>query len=155
MMELSAPQGGIIMSELRSPPKDVTRNYVNSKTGNYLLSAELARRQRQSHSSTPVVSVSLNPGAAKTNLFRHTPWLNYLAWPLLYPARIAALTQLYAGLSGDIGAGQSGCYVVPWGRVATFLRKDLVDAVKEEEEGGTGRAREFWAFCEEMTKGYC
>jgi NAD(P)-dependent dehydrogenase (short-subunit alcohol dehydrogenase family) len=128
MMELSAPRG-ILMSELRNPPKDVTRNYVNSKTGNYLLSAELARRQRQKGQQS-VVSVALNPGAARTDLFRHHPWMNYAAWPLLYPARMAALTQLYAGLSGDIGVEQSGCYVMPWGWVATLQRKDLVDAVK-------------------------
>jgi NAD(P)-dependent dehydrogenase (short-subunit alcohol dehydrogenase family) len=33
MMELSAPQGGILMSEMRSPPKDVTRNNVKGCVG--------------------------------------------------------------------------------------------------------------------------
>jgi hypothetical protein len=149
MIELSAPAGAVILSEFDDPPKDPTRNYVNSKTGNFLLAGELARRQAARATSTPVVSVSLNPGAASTNLFRHTPSLKYLAWPLMHSAQRAALTQLYAGLSGEITLERNGCYVVPWGRVAPSVRKDLEEAVKPKGEGGgTGRAGEFWAVCE-------
>ncbi|KAK4040595.1 hypothetical protein C8A01DRAFT_15561 [Parachaetomium inaequale] len=162
MMELTAPPEVLVMSELRAPPKDTTRNYVNSKTGNYLLAVELARQQQQKQTqaaslgsnAAPVLSVSTNPGAASTNLFRHTRLMGYLAWPLLQPARLAALTQLYAGLSGDVAVEGNGCYVVPWGRVAKFMRQDLRDAAKLEEDRGSGRAREFWEFCEEMTGGY-
>ncbi|KAK4123141.1 hypothetical protein N657DRAFT_656446 [Parathielavia appendiculata] len=145
MMELSAPGGAIVMSEPRHPPKDdATQNYVNSKTGNYLLSAELARQQRQSHLAAPVLSFTSNPGAATTRLFRHKSWLNYLAGPLLYDARLAALKQLYADLSADIGVEQSGCFV------------DLLEAAKMEKNCGKGKkVREIWEFCEEMTKGYC
>ncbi|KAL2024733.1 hypothetical protein VTK56DRAFT_6934 [Thermocarpiscus australiensis] len=155
MMELSAPPEGIILSELDDPPKDTTRTYVNSKTGNFLLSAELARRQAERPSpGAPVVSVSLNPGAASTNLFRHTPSLKYLAWPLLHSPKKAALTQLYAGLSGDITLEKNGCYVVPWGRIAPQVRPNLADAAKPKVEGGTGRAVEFWEFCAGKVAGY-
>ncbi|GAB1315311.1 hypothetical protein MFIFM68171_05521 [Madurella fahalii] len=154
IIELSAPRGGIIMSEIHSPPQDTTRNYINSKTGNLLLAAELARQQRESISThhIPVVSVAVNPGAACTNLFRHTPYLRYLAWPLFHPVKLAATTQLYAGLSDDITIEKSGCYIVPWGRAATHLREDLVDALKPiGQTGGTGRAKEFWEFCQRAT----
>lgn len=155
IMELSAPAGAIVLAELDDPPKDATRNYVNSKTGNFLLSAELARRQAARACPNPVVSVCLNPGAAATNLFRHTPALRYLAWPLMYGAERAALTQLYAGLSGEITLERNGCYVVPWGRVAGSVRRDLVDAARPGgEDGGTGRAGEFWAVCEGMVAEY-
>ncbi|KXX78573.1 Short-chain dehydrogenase TIC 32, chloroplastic [Madurella mycetomatis] len=154
MMELSAPPEAIVLSELDNPPKDTTRTYVNSKTGNFLLAAELARRQSARSSPTPVVSVSLNPGAASTNLFRHTPSLKYLAWPLMHSPKLAALTQLYAGLSGDITLERNGCYVVPWGRIAPHVRKDLVDAAKPKEDGGLGRAAEFWDFCAGKAAGY-
>jgi hypothetical protein len=154
MVELAAPPEVLVMSEMRSPPKDTTRNHVNSKLGNYLLAVELARQQQGKGTTSHVISIATNSGAASTNLFRHTPWMEYLAWPLLYPARLAALTQLYAGLSGDVTAAGNGCYVVPWGRVATFMRQDLRDAAKLEEDGGSGRAREFWEFCEEMTGRY-
>ncbi|KAH6855626.1 hypothetical protein B0I37DRAFT_442433 [Chaetomium sp. MPI-CAGE-AT-0009] len=143
MIELAAPRGTVLpLSELRTPPADPTRCYVNSKTGNYLLAAELARQQQKGRTQ-PVLSVATNPGAASTALFRHTPWLGYLARPLLlYPARLAALTQLC-------------CYVVPWGRVATAVRQDLVDAGRlEGDRGGSGTAREFWEFCDGVTGEY-
>ncbi|KAH6632794.1 hypothetical protein F5144DRAFT_263258 [Chaetomium tenue] len=187
MIELAAPRGTVLPTpELRTPPADATRCYTNSKTGNYLLAAELARQQQQRAASTtttttgstagaavpvPVLSIATNPGAASTALFRHTPWTGYLAWPLLHAARLAALTQLYAGLAGEVAeaavatagevAGEGGrptkgfCYVVPWGRVATVVRQDLVDAGRLVGDGsGSGKAREFWEFCEEVTGEY-
>lgn len=140
----------MIMSELRQPPKDKTQNYVNSKTGNFFLAAELTRRQ----GSNGIVSVALNPGAASTNLFRHTPWINYLAWPLLHKAKLAAYTELFAGLSQDVSVEDGVCYIIPWGRIAKSLREDLIEATKLEGEGGSGRAKEFWEFCEEKTYDY-
>ena len=137
------------MSELSNPPKDKTRNYVTSKTGNLFLAAELARRSKDSG----IISIAQNPGAANTELFRHVPWMKILAWPLLYKSSLAANTELFAGLAPEVKEG-SGGYVVPWGRMAKGLRKDLLDAMKVEEEGGTGRAKEFWGFCEEVTRRY-
>ncbi|PVH96690.1 short-chain dehydrogenase [Periconia macrospinosa] len=151
IVELSAPKGGLVMSELSTPPRDRTRNYINSKTGNLLLAAELARRFGQSHG---IISVAVNPGAANTDLFRHTPWMPYVAWPLLYTAEKASNSQFYAGLSSDITAENNGCYIIPWGRISQSMRKDLVDATKQIGDGGTGRAEGFWEFCEEHTKAY-
>ncbi|KAI0548662.1 hypothetical protein F4679DRAFT_549670 [Xylaria curta] len=148
-VELSAPKGGLIISELRSPPADATRLYVTSKTGNMFLAKELARRY------DAIASISTNPGAASTNLFRHTPAVAYLAWPLLHKPAMAALTQLFAGLSQDIGEDDlKGGYVIPWGRVSRHLRDDLLEAMKLPEQGGSGRASEFWDFCVESTSKY-
>ncbi|KAI5866413.1 NAD(P)-binding protein [Durotheca rogersii] len=149
MVELSAPPQGLRMAEVRAPPRDRARAYVNSKTGNLFLAAELARRAAGS-----VVSVSLNPGAAATNLFRHTPWLRYLAYPLLHAPALAAHTQLYAGLSPDVTTAANGGYVVPWGRIHDALRPDLREAMRPVADGGTGRAAEFWDFCAEKTRDY-
>lgn len=158
VVELSAPPQGIVMSEVRSPPqRDGTRGYVNSKTGNLFLATELARRRGGvGGAGAAVLSVALNPGAASTNLLRHTPWAAYLAWPLLHEAKLAAYTELYAGLSGDITLERNGCYVVPWGRVLDWklMRADLVEATKLEGDGGSGRAKEFWELCEEKTRDY-
>ncbi|KAJ4409224.1 hypothetical protein N0V82_009497 [Gnomoniopsis sp. IMI 355080] len=149
MIELAAPPQGIVMAELDNPPKDRTQNYNTSKTGNLFLATEFARRFTQ---STGVISVALNPGAAATDLFRHTPWMRYVAWPLLHTPKLAAYTQLYCGLSDDITVEETGCYVIPWGRIHRQLRKDLVEASKTEEDGGSGRAKEFWEFCDERTR---
>ncbi|KAK5633630.1 hypothetical protein RRF57_009344 [Xylaria bambusicola] len=144
-VELTAPKGGIIMSELQHPPADATRLYNTSKAGNMFLASELARRHG-------IASVSTNPGAASTNLFRHTPSVKYLAWPLLHKPAMAALTQLFAGVAKEIGEEDlKGGYIIPWGRVSTNLRDDLHAAMKLPEEGGSGRASEFWDFCEEAT----
>ncbi|KAF3893376.1 Peptidase M16 inactive domain family protein [Trichophyton interdigitale] len=151
IVELSAPQGGIIMSELATPPKDQTRTYVTSKAGNMFLASELARRVGPSHN---IISVSLNPGAANTNLLRHSPWMKFLAMPLLYKPKLAAITELFAGLSSDVNLEENGCYIIPWGRISRSVRQDLVDASKSTEDGGTGRSQEFWEFCERKTTDY-
>ncbi|KAI1261857.1 short-chain dehydrogenase [Xylariaceae sp. FL1019] len=150
-VELSAPKGGFDMSDIVSPPPDATKRYINSKTGNIFLAAEFSRRYL---ASAGIISVATNPGAALTNLFRHTPSVRYLAWPLLYKADMAAQTQLFAGLSDEIPLEQGVCYIVPWGRVSMHLREDLVQATKLSNQGGSGRAKEFWDFCEEKTSEY-
>lgn len=151
IVELSAPPHGIVANELHDPPKDKTRNYVNSKTGNMFLASELARRHGPSDA---ILSVAQNPGAVSSNLFRHTPWLTYLAWPLLYKPELGANTALYAGLSKDITLEENGCYVIPWGRISQSVRQDLLDAMKLEDDGGSGTAKLFWDFCDEKTRDY-
>ncbi|KAI8624309.1 hypothetical protein F5Y19DRAFT_455272 [Xylariaceae sp. FL1651] len=146
--QLSAPKGGLIMSELHNPPADATRLYVNSKTGNLFLASELSRRYG-------IASVSTNPGAASTNLFRHTPGVKYFDWPLLHKPAMAALTQWFAGVSQDISDKDlKGDYIIPWGMVSKHLRDDLLEAMKLQEEGGSGRASEFWNYCDEATSKY-
>jgi NAD(P)-dependent dehydrogenase (short-subunit alcohol dehydrogenase family) len=155
-IELQAAHHGFTMDEIRHPPLATSQNYANSKTANLFMAAELARRYGEpSDEGGPVVSVAVNPGNAKTNLSRHTPWLFWFASPLLYKAELAAVTELYAGLSDDIAPERhNGCYVVPWGRIHTGLRTDLVEATKTVEDGGVGRAKEFWEYCEEVTEDY-
>lgn len=153
MTELSAPTGGIIMSEITDPPQDKTRNYTNSKTGNMFLAAELAHRAGAA-AGGKIVSVSHNPGSCNSSLFRHTPVLRFLARPVLHKPELGALTSLYCGLSSDITLENNGCHVVPWGKIGGELREDLKEALKTKEDGGSGRAKEFWEFCEEKTQQY-
>ncbi|KAG8701246.1 hypothetical protein FRC09_005481 [Ceratobasidium sp. 395] len=73
---------------------------VDDVQGNVLFSNELARL----YQDQGVVSISLHPGAIKTDLHRHTmPWIplwikESLMDILLYSASQGALTQLYAGV---------------------------------------------------------
>jgi NAD(P)-dependent dehydrogenase (short-subunit alcohol dehydrogenase family) len=150
--ELSSPPEGLIKSELATPPNDNVRNYTNSKVGNMFLSSEFTRRHENKDQG--IVSVALNPGAANTNLLRNAKWMWFFSYPLLYSPKLAAYTELYAGLSRDISLESNGCYVVPWGRVHDGLKKDLVKAMRTVEDGGTGRAKEFWEFYEEKVKEY-
>ncbi|KAI1407944.1 NAD(P)-binding protein [Hypoxylon sp. FL1857] len=149
----SPPPGGLNMAEVRTPPRHRGQNYINSKIGNCLLASELARRVGPSQG---IVSIVQNPGGAVTDLFRNVLWMKYLAWPLLNPPRKTAYTELYAGLSKDITMQKNGCYIYPWGRIAQDkeLNKDLVVSMKSEQEGGNGKARGSWEFCEDKTRDY-
>lgn len=158
VVDTSAPHAGIAISELTHPPSNQQRNYTNSKTGNWFLARALADQV----GSSGILSVTQNPGNLKTDLLRHSPWiLGFVAAPLLYPARMGAYTELWAGLSEELGIEDGGKYVVPWGRVHPSPRADLVDAMESREEGEEGRegegkgvAREFVEFCERVTRDY-
>ncbi|KAI1630769.1 NAD(P)-binding protein [Biscogniauxia mediterranea] len=124
---------------------------ASQMTGNLFIASEYARKAGSTHN---IVSVAHNPGAAPTNLFCHTPLLRYLASPLLHKAQLAALTSLFAGFSRGTTMQNTGCYVLPWGRLSDNLIEDLRNAMRLSEEGGTSRASEFWQFCEEETRDY-
>ena len=103
-----------------------------------------------------IVSVALHPGALKSDLNCHTPaWLLFLAGWILKEPIYGEYTEVFAGMSLEIDASRSGCYVIPWSRFYVGLRKDLVAAAQiGEEEGGTGVAGKFWEWCEEQVKDY-
>lgn len=151
VMEFSAPPEGIVMSDLTKPPGDPVAEYTTSKIGNYFLATELAHRKGNSG----ILSVSQNPGAANTNLLRNARWMKMFSRPLLHSPLLAAHTVMFAGYSPDLTLdNHESSYVIPWGRVHPGLAENLQRAAKREEDGGTGRAKEFWEFCEERTKDY-
>ena len=154
VVDFSAPKDGITMRELDNPPKDQSKNYTNSKTGNFLLAEEFHRRVGRDKG---ILSITVNPGGLKTDILRHTSWLFRLCVsPLLHESVMGAYTVLWAGLSADLDvAGDGGTgWVVPWGRRHEGLRKDLVECTKGVEDGGSGngKARMFWEWCEGRCK---
>jgi NAD(P)-dependent dehydrogenase (short-subunit alcohol dehydrogenase family) len=144
-VDLAAPAEGITMSELDNPPSDQAKNYVNSKTGNWYLASEFGERVK----GYGILSLTQNPGNLNSNLMREHTWMKFFVRPLLYPPRMGAYTELWAGLAPELGIENSGAYVVPWGRLHPAPRQDLVKSVTSVDDGGTGRAAEFWAWCEE------
>lgn len=150
VVDLSAPQGGIVASELTAPPPNQQRNYLNSKTGNWFLADALARQV----GSKGILSVTQNPGNLSTGLLRHAPWLlGFVSYPLLYEAKMGAYTALWAGLSEELVEEHGSSYIVPWGRLHPRPRQDLLK-IMEESRDGTGAAAAFLEFCEERTKDY-
>ena len=150
-MELSAPKGGMLIADLTSPPQDQTKNYVASKTGNWFLASELARKV----GPQGIFNVVQNPGNLKTNLIRHAPvWMRLAASPLLHNAKQGAYTELWAGLSPELTMDTNEGYVIPWGRVHRSPRQDLLDTLMREEEGGTGEAGKFREWCQQQTAKY-
>lgn len=147
-VDVTAPKCGINISELKTPSSDQQTNYVTSKTGNWFLASALAAQV----GPKGILSVTQNPGNLKTALLRHAPWiLGFVTTPLLHSAKMGAYTELWAGLSADLGIEEGGKYVVPWGRLHPKPRPDLLAALKTQEDGGTGVAAQFLEYCEKQT----
>ncbi|KAI0412979.1 hypothetical protein F5X98DRAFT_353387 [Xylaria grammica] len=123
--------------------------YAISKAGNYLQGSEFARR----HKADGIVSVSLNPGNLDSELWRNQPYLigKLLKWTILHAPINGAYTELFAGLSPDVTMEKSGGWIVPFGRFM-HPRKDLKEATKTKEEGGSGIAQEFWEWNEQQVR---
>ena len=149
VVDTSAPSSGLNMPELTHLPSDQQRNYLNSKTGNWLLANALAAEV----GTNGILSLTQNPGNLKTPLLRHAPWiLGFMTSPLLYPAKMGAYTELWAGLAEELEIKDGGGYVVPWGRLHPSPRQDVLAAMKSKDEGGTGVAGDFVTFCEDRTR---
>ncbi|KAF2850285.1 NAD(P)-binding protein [Plenodomus tracheiphilus IPT5] len=142
---LFSPTGGVDMQNLNyKNDKSKEHKYAVSKGGNILHALEFGRRYKDQG----VVSVSLNPGNLSSDLGRHLPSLQaYIVSWLTYPCVNGAYTEFFAGLAPDVAALKQDEWVIPFGRI-TKLRKDLADAGRSEEEGGSGRAKEFWEWSE-------
>ena len=148
VVDTTAPKGGAKKSDLTKPPPDQQKNYATSKTGNWFLASALAAQV----GSKGILSVTQNPGNLKTSLLRHTAWiLGFVTAPLPYSARMGAYTELWAGLSEDLGIGDGGKYVLPWGRLHPSPRPDLLAALKTAEDEGTDVAALFVEYCEKQT----
>ena len=150
--ELFSPKDGVPMDNLDYHTEvHPGVKYNITKAGNIYQGSELARRTK----GEGIISVALNPGANKSEATRHYPvWMRWLASWFMYEPVYGAYTELFAGLSPGVTASENGAYIIPWGRLATTLREDLVLAQKSEDEGGTGVAASFWDWCEEQVKEY-
>ena len=153
MAESQAPKGGVDFEELaKGGSGDKNRNYGASKAGNWLLAVEGARR----YGATGIINVVQNPGNLQSNVWRHIPKLMLMMLtPLLHKSKLGAYTELYAGLSPDVTVEENGSYILPWGRLQKANpRKDIITAMKREEEGESAIAQKFRDWCDEQTKQY-
>ncbi|XMA18532.1 hypothetical protein WAI453_011323 [Rhynchosporium graminicola] len=113
------------------------------KAGNIYQGTEYSRR----YSQDGILSVSVDPGFLKTDLYHNLPrWQAPFMNLLLHDPIYGAYTELYAGLSTDIEMSSNGNFVEPWGKL-TPARKDTVLGSKSREEGGSGIATDFWEWC--------
>jgi len=124
--------------------------YGLSKVGNWAHGVEFARR----HKDDGIISIPLNPGNLSSDLYRqHSFFFKLLIKMIVYEPVYGAYTELFAGLSPEVKIEKTGDWVIPWGRFYP-IRKDLLNAVKSEKEGGTGGAYKFWEWTEEQVKAY-
>ena len=148
--DVGAPKHGLgakELQELLSRDTSPQRNYQHSKVGNWFLADALAKEV----GSDGVLSVVVNPGNLKSGLTRHLPKLVPVVFgPLLYHTKFGAYTELWAGLSSDLKITDGGKYIIPWGRLHSKPREDILEAMKTKEEGGTGDAATFVHYCDDQ-----
>ncbi|KAK9466098.1 hypothetical protein V1512DRAFT_34139 [Lipomyces arxii] len=132
--------------------------YGQSKAAAVILAHEYAKRAKEEAligedgaKKPAVVSVSANPGNLKTNLQRHqNVVLRTLSNAiLLYPQRLGGYTELFAGLSPQIGEEDfNGQFVIPFGRKGKMCRS-IETGLKEADTG-----KKLWDMLEEEVKPY-
>ncbi|OCL12084.1 NAD(P)-binding protein [Glonium stellatum] len=150
--DLSAPKGGVDIDEDGMPKvhKSPELNYGQSKSGNVMFAVEAARR----YGKDGIISTAWNPGHLKSELSRTAGLSQTIFIKLLAnPPKLGGYTELYASWSPDITLENNGAYVIPWGRIGQY-NSALTKAIKPEAEGGEGRARKFWDWCERETENY-
>ena len=150
-VDMMAPEGGVTIKQVTSPDNKRHEHYSASKAGNWFVASEYHHRFHD----TGIVSLTQNPGNLQTNVWRTVPSMIYWpTYPLLGRAVDGACTNLWAGLSEEITLEDGGRYVIPFGRWHPCPRKDILLSLKESKDGGTGRAAEFWDWCEEQVEPY-
>ncbi|CAE7015500.1 hypothetical protein PTNB73_01279 [Pyrenophora teres f. teres] len=139
--QLKAPKYGVGMDNLDYSKRfqdDHFVKYAVSKAGNILQAVEFQRR----YGAEGVLSVALNPGNLKTDIFIALPkWKRLILQLVMHPVVLGAYTELYGALSPDVVGIQSNEWVIPWGRM-TQLREDYYS------EEGMANAKAFWEWCE-------
>ncbi|KAI1655510.1 NAD(P)-binding protein [Daldinia decipiens] len=158
LVDVMSPRGGIRKEYLQDPfsIKNEMELYATSKTANWFLASEFSRRQSEAGAfGTGVVHMAANPGNYITGIWRHVPSLiEYLVRPILRYPVYGAYTYLWAAFSDSVTTEDAvtGRYVICDGRWHPGQREDLLLALRGEEEGGSGRAREYFEWCEERVK---
>lgn len=150
---MSGPPGGLSVADLAAGKhgKTIEANYSASKAGNWLLTSEFDKRIRKDG----IVSVTQTPGTLKTRGWDSAPFMmKMLMKPFIHEPKMGAYTELWCGLSPEVQLEDGGKCAVPWGRWHPSPRKDLLEALKTKEQGGSGLAAEFWDWCDEHTKEY-
>lgn len=145
------PPGGLTVSHLETPLVNNANNYALSKCANWYLASELAARVEKDG----IVSIVQNPGNLKTAVWDPAPWLVRKVMSItMHPPVYGAYTNLWTAISDNVTVedGVKGRYVVPWGSWHSAPRKDLLEALKSESQGGTGHAGKVWAWCEKTTR---
>ena len=151
LVDMMAPEGGIRTRQLTNPDRNTDEHYSSSKVGNWFLASGYHRLIQD----TGVISLTQNPGQLRTNIWRDAPgYYYYPLLPVLAKSIYGAYTNLWAGFSEDVTIKDGGRYVIPYGRWHKSPRNDILQALKDRKDGGTGQAKEFWDWCEDRVKEY-
>jgi hypothetical protein len=91
----------------------------------------------------------------KTKGWDDAPWaMRIVMRPFMHVPKMGAYTELWAGVGPELTCYDGGKLIIPWGRLHPSPKKEIADSLKSENEGGTGLASRFWAWCEEQARDY-
>lgn len=157
LVEMGSPKSGIHKDWFDNSDayQDYVELYSQSKVAVWFLQSEFARRQARLGSR--VVFIAGNPGTYNTNMWQYTPKiLKWLMWPIMRDLSHAADTYLWMGFSDSVTLDDAiaGRYAMCDGRWHPGQRADLLLALRNEEEGGTGRAAELFDWCENVARDF-
>ncbi|KAI2608564.1 putative steroid dehydrogenase [Hypoxylon fragiforme] len=155
LVDLGSPKTGIRKEFLQNTEsvKDQNELYSTSKTATWFVASEFARRQ----ANTGIVQIAGNPGNYITNIWRSTSrLLYYVLWPILRDPVHGAETYLWMGFSQSVTMDDAvaGRYAICDGRWHPGQREDLLLALRSVEEGGSGRAAEYFDWCAEKVRDF-
>jgi NAD(P)-dependent dehydrogenase (short-subunit alcohol dehydrogenase family) len=154
MSELASPESGIDFDSLDNGTTDLKLNFSTSKVATWIIGREMARR----YGKLGILSVIQNPGNLDTDAYAgNSGPYRWLIQRILYEPKFGAYTELYAGFSLELTLENNGAYIVPWGKIrpdSECPRKDLINAMNKEEDGGLGYPKRLWDWCEEQWKPY-
>ncbi len=149
LAEGASPKNGVDLNLLDAGVRGQSevKNYAMSKAGTWILGQEFATRYPD------IISVIQNPGNLRAGGYDNVSGLTmFFISPLLHEPKFGGYTELYAGLSPSITLSNNGAYVIPWGRIRlddACPRKDILNAMKSEGDGGLGYGQKLWEWCEE------
>jgi NAD(P)-dependent dehydrogenase (short-subunit alcohol dehydrogenase family) len=155
LIEQAAPKNGMDLNKLEDGYGDGTTNYAAAKVGAWALSREFARRYGQDG----ILSVCQNPGNVVSGAYAGAPWvlMQILKVLVLYPPKMGAYTELYAGFSPDVTMERNGAYIIPFGRIREESKnplREIKEAMKPAEEGGKDLPKHFWDWCDAKCKDF-
>ncbi|KAG8167129.1 hypothetical protein KVR01_002818 [Diaporthe batatas] len=156
LVEMNAPPSGVSKEWMQDQTAmtDYIELYSQTKAGVWFLASEFARRQSQSG----VLFIAGNPGTYNTGMWQYTPALVYWLFRFLMrdESQHGADTYLWMGFSDSVTIDDAvaGRYAICDGRWHPGQRSDLLLALRSEAEGGSGRAGEFFEWCENATKAF-
>ncbi|KAF4955472.1 hypothetical protein FSARC_11839 [Fusarium sarcochroum] len=151
LAESASPTNGIEFENLDTGTSNRTRNYAVSKIGNWMLGREMAAR----YGDDGIINVTQNPGNLKAGSYSGVPAVGMIFLNLLFlhDPKYGAYTGLFSGFSPEISLENNGSYIIPWGRIRSdedFTRKDIIQAMTPESQGGLGYTGKFWDWCEKQ-----
>lgn len=147
MMESNSPLGGFNPKDVENGgANDAYTNYATSKAANWMLAHEAGQR----YGKDGIISVVQNPGNLSTHIYdTQSRIFMFFVKMVLYPPKMGAYTELFAGLSDEVTEDSQGAYIIPWGRIQERNpREDIYKALDE------GKGKLLWEWCEAQAEAH-